>query len=142
MTEAEAAKVKAAFTPAEKAQLDRITGMVQQMQSDKLSMMEQYGLISKAEAQTLRSTYKHYVPLKTVEEDKDQFGVGQGFDVRGHEVKMAMGRGSRATSPLMVSFQDYSRAIVRSVKNDVGRALRSEERSVGKECVSTCRSRW
>src|SRR3546814_20271933 len=36
---------------------------------------------------------------------------------------MAMGRGSRATSPLMVSFQDYSRAIVRSVKNDVGRAL-------------------
>src|SRR3546814_14294191 len=26
--------------------------------------------------------------------------------------------------------------------NDVGRLLRSEERRVGKECVSTCRSRW
>src|SRR3546814_11046545 len=27
-------------------------------------------------------------------------------------------------------------------KNDLGRTLRSEERRVGKECVSTCRSRW
>src|SRR3546814_13426453 len=28
------------------------------------------------------------------------------------------------------------------VRNEVGPARRSEERRVGKECVSTCRSRW
>src|SRR3546814_5701532 len=29
-----------------------------------------------------------------------------------------------------------------AVKLEGGRAMRSEERRVGKECVSTCRSRW
>src|SRR3546814_6547654 len=33
------------------------------------------------------------------------------------------------------------RAVTRAVF-DAGRATRSEERRVGKECVSTCRSRW
>src|SRR3546814_6994233 len=32
-------------------------------------------------------------------------------------------------------------ALVRA-GNESGRSLRSEERRVGKECVSTCRSRW
>src|SRR3546814_12678319 len=34
---------------------------------------------------------------------------------------------------------------IREIKSEVGRLLRrdrSEERRVGKECVSTCRSRW
>src|SRR3546814_14271038 len=35
---------------------------------------------------------------------------------------------------------DRDRAILRN--NDAHRARRSEERRVGKECVSTCRSRW
>src|SRR3546814_8020915 len=30
----------------------------------------------------------------------------------------------------------------RSTTNSIERAVRSEERRVGKECVSTCRSRW
>ena len=45
--------------------------------------------------------------------------------------------------------QDLLRKVLASCKEKgiyfaaaSGRALRSEERRVGKECVSTCRSRW
>src|SRR3546814_16504440 len=43
-----------------------------------------------------------------------------------------------AASPAAAPLGD----LIGQVKREVERELRSEERRVGKECVSTCRSRW
>src|SRR3546814_5317199 len=51
-------------------------------------------------------------------------------------VKMKYGR--EAVSQIATFGTLGAKAVVR----DAGRVLRSEERRVGKECVSTCRSRW
>src|SRR3546814_14596712 len=49
----------------------------------------------------------------------------------------------RAMAPKEVTLIDIYRSIVPFVLVMlVGLVLRSEERRVGKECVSTCRSRW
>src|SRR3546814_16721142 len=37
---------------------------------------------------------------------------------------------------------EYRRVLLRLAARDLSHHLRSEERRVGKECVSTCRSRW
>src|SRR3546814_14310708 len=42
--------------------------------------------------------------------------------------------------PESVDYPDFGRALGEAVA--AGKAGRSEERRVGKECVSTCRSRW
>src|SRR3546814_7076827 len=39
-------------------------------------------------------------------------------------------------------WREYLRAVSRSSARSLLRHFRSEERRVGKECVSTCRSRW
>src|SRR3546814_2724766 len=38
--------------------------------------------------------------------------------------------------------QSNVETIVKTYREEVSRHMRSEERRVGKECVSTCRSRW
>jgi len=50
-------------------------------------------------------------------------GRGQGSDIRGEEVKRAMGRRSRARDILPTILADAQRAITRSEKNDVGKSL-------------------
>src|SRR3546814_14212439 len=42
----------------------------------------------------------------------------------------------------LLGFAAESEALARSVSDNGGAYIRSEERRVGKECVSTCRSRW
>src|SRR3546814_17514170 len=41
-----------------------------------------------------------------------------------------------------VSYGGGEVGAIRFIESDTGRETRSEERSVGKECVRTCRSRW
>src|SRR3546814_11368182 len=59
-------------------------------------------------------------------------------------VKEALAYPVRATMEdrrLRIPYNKQVRADLRSVTKQVS-AARSEERRVGKECVSTCRSRW
>src|SRR3546814_13246616 len=49
-----------------------------------------------------------------------------------------LGRPGHAVA--LVSAHDEARVLLAHV--DLGAEVRSEERRVGKECVSTCRSRW
>src|SRR3546814_15674939 len=61
---------------------------------------------------------------------------GRHFNIKGARVAQTPARGR---IPLYVGgFND--KAIARTAK--YGDGYRSEERRVGKECVSTCRSRW
>src|SRR3546814_7294810 len=43
---------------------------------------------------------------------------------------------------LVAEFSQIQTSISELMKLQIGDVLRSEERRVGKECVSTCRSRW
>lgn len=124
MSDKEAAQTLASFTPKQTTALKDIAAKVSGLQAYKLSVMEQYGLMEAADVQRLKSMYNHYIPLKTIDEGDTQPGqTGRGLDIRGSEVKQALGRGSRATSPLMVSFQDMARTLVRTHKNEAGNAL-------------------
>ena len=124
MTNAEAAATLAAFTPAQTTALRSISQKVKDLQAYKLNVMETYGLMETADIQRLQAMYQNYVPLKTIDEEQTSPGqTGRGLDIRGAEVKAALGRGSRATSPLMVSFQDMARTLVRAHKNEAGNAL-------------------
>src|SRR3546814_3929217 len=51
-------------------------------------------------------------------------------------------RGAREKRSLGSSFYDRSAATIRNIGRSSSACRRSEERRVGKECVSTCRSRW
>jgi len=70
------------------------------------------------------STYKHYVPLKGIAED-EQGGmhIGRGFDIRGSESKRALGRKSKAESPVLHAIRDTTEATIRFRKNEVGNVL-------------------
>src|SRR3546814_13646253 len=51
--------------------------------------------------------------------------------------------GSGVKPDELISLEGYSESVrVRSLFDDYVKSKRSEERRVGKECVSTCRSRW
>src|SRR3546814_12574213 len=52
------------------------------------------------------------------------------------------GSGSETTIPAEFHYQAPHHACTLHVTLPVNQAARSEERRVGKECVSTCRSRW
>src|SRR3546814_4774773 len=52
-------------------------------------------------------------------------------------------RGFRASVETAIAAKRDSTSIVEVISaEDIGKLPRSEERRVGKECVSTCRSRW
>src|SRR3546814_8011617 len=57
--------------------------------------------------------------------------------------KRRLSSGSALLGPLPDDFDDKENSVL--IEDDeqiVGKPKRSEERRVGKECVSTCRSRW
>src|SRR3546814_4086778 len=56
--------------------------------------------------------------------------------IRMEQVFASMGQGEQKSLNIMV------KADVQGSAEAITEALRSEERRVGKECVSTCRSRW
>lgn len=126
MKNAEAARILAGFTLEQTRALDGIAKLVYDMQAYKLDVMEKNGLTEPSEIQSLKAKYQNYVPLKTIEDDAVSSapgGTGKGIEVSRSEYKAALGRGSRATSPLMVSFQDMARVLVRAHKNEAGNAL-------------------
>src|SRR3546814_17283429 len=59
-----------------------------------------------------------------------------------HPVGMAEIAGAVETELGQSSVEPRPAGVDRSAKREQGGGHRSEERRVGKECVSTCRSRW
>src|SRR3546814_19928696 len=62
---------------------------------------------------------------------------------RGEYMFVAEGRGGfRVYDIAAIGNKGFSERIVRAPFSPLGHDTRSDERRVGKECVSTCRSRW
>ena len=81
-----------------------------------------YGLVSKDQADGWAEMFQHYIPL--MREDHDgAMGIGQGFSVKGREVKHRTGSTSKVVDILANIALQRERAIVRGEKNRVAVAL-------------------
>jgi hypothetical protein len=79
-------------------------------------------LVSKAQMSSWKNMFKHYIPL--MREDKDgAMGVGQGYSIRGKEVRHRTGSKSKVIDVIANIAIQREKAIVRSEKNRVGKAL-------------------
>ncbi len=81
-----------------------------------------YGLVSRDQVDGWAQMFKHYVPL--MREDHDGgMGVGQGFSIKGKEVKHRTGSSAKVVDILANIAMQREKAIVRGEKNRVAVAL-------------------
>jgi hypothetical protein len=79
-------------------------------------------LVSKAQMNSWKDMFKHYIPL--MREDKDgAMGVGQGYSIRGKEARNRTGSKAKVIDIIANIAMQREKAIVRSEKNRVGKAL-------------------
>src|SRR3546814_16222254 len=75
-------------------------------------------------------------------DDISQVRKMRSWHVPGERVIMLMSAGNLATTQAVVSLLDERTKAPQDRHPSILAAPRSEERRVGKECFSTCRSRW
>lgn len=125
MTNAEAAAYMQQLAPERRAQLDAAAAKVDAMIEKTRQLMVDYELESKTKVQGWRDSLKTYVPLMREDDGAHQgAGTGQGFSIRGKEVKGRTGSQTRKVVDILgnVAMQ-RERTIVRGEKNRVSRAL-------------------
>lgn len=120
MTDAEAAKIRRDFgRPKLEAEIAK---RVDAIRDYILHAMEAHGLESKLTVDAWRAKYKDYVPLGGFEEVREDANESLGepgkFNVRGKEVKQALGRSSKANNPLANLLDQAYRTIERGKKNE------------------------
>lgn len=126
MTNQEADAIIAAVNASPKRKAFRDTNrMVRSMIDKRVETMRDAGLIDEETFASLQDSYENYVPLKGQAKDEGgkPKGTGMGFNIKGKETIAALGRQSKAESPLLHSFIDTQKAIVRGHKNEVGNAM-------------------
>lgn len=122
---ADAEKFMAGLTAKERMVLTQANDLLVEMNRWRLKMQLDAGMITPGEYEVLTQKYRHYVPLKTIEDPEEvQDGLGSvGYAVRGKEWKQALGRSSEADSPFLVSIMDANRSILRARKAEIGQAV-------------------
>lgn len=106
--------------------LEKLAAMLRRLLDDDLEHRRLNGLISDAQFKSYKEMYQHYVPLRGFAErdEGDQIGrLGSGFDMRGKEVRTALGRTSIADDPISQIIVMRQEGIIRAEKNRVGRAM-------------------
>ena len=125
MTDAEADAVLASFNTIRRAQLERAAARVDAMIAGTRQAFVEYGLESQDTVDGWAKTFAHYVPLMR-EQDGDGMaglGTGQGFSIKGREVKGRTGSTRKVVDILANIAMQRERAIVRGEKNRVATAL-------------------
>lgn len=108
------------------AALQEVGQMIDKINSDRVDMLVDEGLLTPEMAAKWRGRYKHYVPLKREEAEGNDLmpSRGQGFSLKGKESKMRTG--SAYWTPHMIitnTLAQMESSMVRAGKNDVGKAL-------------------
>jgi conjugative element/phage-associated large polyvalent protein len=103
------------LTPA----LEQVAAYVDDLNTERLRVIEEAGLESPETLQSWRDAYQYYVPLKTIQGD-ERPRTGKGFDIRGQESKRALGRKTAAKGLLAHTVVQAEETIVRAEKNRVG----------------------
>lgn len=123
LTNAQAQEILDGFTPEQRQHLAAVAKLVHDMNRRKLDQMVEDGLIKPEVRDRLNKQYKHYVPLKTLDKEDEFHGVGRGFEMRPNDITSALGRTSRASSPVAASIMDATRTIARGERARVDRAI-------------------
>jgi molybdenum-dependent DNA-binding transcriptional regulator ModE/GNAT superfamily N-acetyltransferase len=123
LTNKQAKEIVDGYTPAQRKHLDAIAKTVHTMNRKKLDALVDDGLITAESRDRLNQQYKAYVPLKTLDEEAEFTGVGRGYELRGSDITTALGRSSKASSPIAASVMDATRSIMRGEKARVDKAI-------------------
>jgi hypothetical protein len=123
LTNAQAKAIVEGFTPAQRKHLDAVAAIVHGLHKRKLDAMVEDGLITAKKRDELNGQYKNYVPLKTLDEEAEFTGVGRGYEMRANDITAALGRSTKASSPIAASVMDASREIMRGEKARVDRTI-------------------
>ncbi len=109
--------------PADKLKrLDATAAKVDSIIAKTRDLYVSYGLVSKDQADSWAQMFKHYVPL--MREDHDgSMGIGQGFSIKGKEVKHRTGSTAAVVDIFANIAMQREKAIVRGEKNRVAVAL-------------------
>jgi hypothetical protein len=122
MTTKAAREYLAKLAPAEKAKLEAVAAKVDAILGTTRQLYADYNLESQDTVSGWGKMFDHYVPL--MREDKDGgMGIGQGFSVKGKEVKGRTGSTRKVVDILANIAMQRERAIVRGEKNRVAAAL-------------------
>lgn len=122
MTNAEADNYMASINPIRKRQFENAAKLVDEIIADTRKLIVDYGLEKQETVDGWTANFKHYVPLQR--EDKDGvMGIGQGFSVKGKEVKGRTGSTRKVVDILANVMMQRERIIVRGEKNRVAGAL-------------------
>lgn len=117
------AKAYLASLPADKKlRLENVAKLVDTVIAKTRDLYLSYGLIDQATADSWKNMFQHYVPL--MREDHDGgMGIGQGFSIKGKEVKHRTGSKRKVVDILANIALQRERAIVRGEKNRVAVSL-------------------
>lgn len=103
-----------------KAAAARVDAMLKRTRN----LLVDYELVSKAQVKSWGEMFEHYVPLMREDEGGHTGnGTGQGFSIKGKEVKSRTGSKRKVVDILANIAMQRERAIVRGEKNRVSRAL-------------------
>ena len=110
------------------AEIKEAAGIVRTMLDESLKVRLDMKLISKKTYDSLKVTYKHYVPLKGWREIIDTAGEsginrGKGYDVRKNEFKRAFGRKTPAANITANALAISEESIIRGEKNRIALTL-------------------
>jgi hypothetical protein len=129
MSDAEADAVMEAFARRNRMEaLEDVAGDVDRLIDQSRRDMLKDGLISQEQYDQWRE-YDYYVPLRGWEADPNKDGeadkprIGRRFDIRGKETKQALGRRSKADSPLAYVMMQAQQSVIRGEKNRVGKSF-------------------
>ena len=114
--------------PERLATMESLAAQVYEMTKFTQDLMVEGGLLSEAERSSYNEKYQFYVPLKGfAENEKDEKGrpipTGKGYQTKGKETRRALGRRSKAASPLVQVIADMTSKTIRYRKNEVGQAF-------------------
>lgn len=103
--------------------------LIRELASSLPQFLQQNELITDETFEVLNKVYKEYVPLNRIMDDETDFvntlGIGKGFDIRGNEVKRAVGSRLQVDDIFANVVSNWERAIMRAEKNKVGQSVYS-----------------
>lgn len=124
MKTADARKYLASLTPAQRRNLESLAAKVDAITEGTRQMYVDYGLESKSTIDGWRDMFDHYVPLMREQDgDTQGMGVGQGFSVKGKEVKGRTGSTRKVVDIFANIAMQREKVIVRGEKNKVAKSL-------------------
>jgi hypothetical protein len=108
---------------ADNESLQEIGRMVDEINDSRLNIMGYEELMPLEDIASIRDSYDHYVPLHREEVNERMGPRGQGFNIKGKEVKRRVGSHKKVENILPHLISQYQTTLIRAEKARVHRAL-------------------